>query len=129
MAPLIFEPWVCEDCLAYALQVCPGLLKIAAGRYRHPLRLLRVRKAQPVAVSGRIGGTGPVAGQRAVTYVKALPLWQPWASLVALVGAKRVETRHWPAPPRLIGQRIAIHATKTTRTWRSAAPSRSGQRS
>jgi hypothetical protein len=70
MAPLIFEPWVCEDCLAYALQVCPGLLKIAAGRYRHPLRLLRVRKAQPVAVSGRIGGTGPVAGQRAVTYVK-----------------------------------------------------------
>jgi hypothetical protein len=44
--------------------------------------------------------------------VKALPLWQPWASLVA-VGAKRVETRHWPAPPRLIGQRIAIHATKT----------------
>lgn len=44
--------------------------------------------------------------------MKALPLWQPWASLVAL-GAKRVETRHWPAPTALIGQRIAIHATKT----------------
>jgi len=44
--------------------------------------------------------------------VKALPLWQPWASLVA-IGAKRVETRHWPAPDWLIGQRIAIHATKT----------------
>jgi hypothetical protein len=46
--------------------------------------------------------------------MKALPLWQPWASLVAL-GAKRVETRHWKAPESLIGQRIAIHATKTAR--------------
>jgi hypothetical protein len=44
--------------------------------------------------------------------VKALPLWQPWASLVA-VEAKRVETRHWPCPRSLIGKRIAIHATKT----------------
>lgn len=44
--------------------------------------------------------------------MKALPLWQPWASLVA-AGAKRVETRHWPTPPALIGQRVAIHATKT----------------
>ncbi len=44
--------------------------------------------------------------------MKALPLWQPWASLVA-VGAKRVETRHWRAPQYLVGQRIAIHATKT----------------
>lgn len=45
--------------------------------------------------------------------MKALPLWQPWATLVAL-GAKRVETRHWPAPQWLLGHRIAIHATKTT---------------
>jgi len=45
--------------------------------------------------------------------MKALPLWQPWASLVA-IGAKRIETRHWPAPASVIGQRIAIHATKTT---------------
>lgn len=45
--------------------------------------------------------------------MKALPLWQPWASLVA-IGAKRIETRHWPAPKSLIGQRIAIHATKGT---------------
>lgn len=46
--------------------------------------------------------------------MKALPLWQPWATLVA-VGAKRVETRSYP-PGRLglrLGQRIAIHATKT----------------
>jgi activating signal cointegrator 1 len=51
--------------------------------------------------------------------VKALPLWQPWASLVAL-GAKRVETRGYP-PERLglrVGQRIAIHATKTDRELR-----------
>lgn len=45
--------------------------------------------------------------------MKALPLWQPWASLVA-IGAKRIETRHWPCPRALIGKRIAIHATKTT---------------
>lgn len=45
--------------------------------------------------------------------MKALPLWQPWASLVA-IGAKRVETRHWPMPPALAGQRVAIHATKGT---------------
>lgn len=43
--------------------------------------------------------------------MKTLPLWQPWASLVA-VGAKRVETRGWPAPLSIVGQRIAIHATK-----------------
>lgn len=48
--------------------------------------------------------------------MKALPLWQPWASLVAM-GAKRIETR--PLPPSNWryglerGQRIAIHATKT----------------
>lgn len=44
--------------------------------------------------------------------MKALPLWQPWATLVA-IGAKQVETRHWRAPASLIGQRIAIHATLT----------------
>ncbi len=27
--------------------------------------------------------------------MKALPLWQPWATLVA-IGAKKVETRSWP---------------------------------
>ena len=47
--------------------------------------------------------------------VPALPLWQPWATLVA-IEAKRVETRHWRCPRRLIGERIAIHATKT-RDW------------
>lgn len=43
--------------------------------------------------------------------VNVLPLWQPWATLAA-IGAKCVETRHWPTPHRLIGERIAIYATK-----------------
>lgn len=43
--------------------------------------------------------------------MKAISLWQPWASLVAC-GAKPYETRHWAPPRELIGQRIAIHAAK-----------------
>jgi hypothetical protein len=41
--------------------------------------------------------------------MKAITLWQPWASLVAC-GAKRFETRHWAPPDHLIGQHLAIHA-------------------
>lgn len=43
--------------------------------------------------------------------MKALTIWQPWAQLIAN-GAKSYETRSWPAPRTLIGQRIAIHAAK-----------------
>ncbi len=43
--------------------------------------------------------------------MKAISLWQPWASLVAC-GAKPFETRHWAPPDKLIGQTIAIHAAK-----------------
>lgn len=43
--------------------------------------------------------------------ITAISLWQPWASFVA-IGVKPYETRHWRAPSRLIGQRIAIHAAK-----------------
>lgn len=39
----------------------------------------------------------------------AITLWQPWATFVA-IGAKRFEFREWPAPKRLWGRRIAIHA-------------------
>lgn len=38
-----------------------------------------------------------------------LSLWQPWGSLMADT-RKPWETRHWPAPPWLIGQEYAIHA-------------------
>lgn len=41
--------------------------------------------------------------------MKALTIWQPWASLI-LVGAKPYEFRSWPAPKRIVGRRIAIHA-------------------
>lgn len=41
--------------------------------------------------------------------MKALTVWQPWASLIA-AGVKPYEFRGWAAPRGLIGQRIAIHA-------------------
>jgi hypothetical protein len=50
--------------------------------------------------------------------MKALSLWQPWASLIA-VGAKRIETRSWDPPSHLIGQHIAIHASRTDTTVRT----------
>lgn len=39
----------------------------------------------------------------------ALTLWQPWACLVD-IGAKQYETRSFPIPTRLLGERVAIHA-------------------
>jgi hypothetical protein len=41
--------------------------------------------------------------------MKALTIWQPWASLI-MAGAKPVEWRGWACPRWIIGQRIAIHA-------------------
>lgn len=43
--------------------------------------------------------------------MKAITLWEPWASLV-VYGEKNWETRSWPIPKNLIGQRVAIHAAK-----------------
>jgi len=48
--------------------------------------------------------------------VKALSLWQPWASLIP-AGIKLHETRSWPAPATIIGQRIAICSAKTDKGW------------
>ncbi|WP_295560551.1 ASCH domain-containing protein [uncultured Sphingomonas sp.] len=42
--------------------------------------------------------------------MKALTLWQPWASLV-VAGAKPYEFRSWRAPRSIIGRRIVIHAS------------------
>lgn len=42
----------------------------------------------------------------------AISLWQPWASLWLVEGAKEHETRHWRYPVRLEGQRVLVHAAK-----------------
>ena len=41
--------------------------------------------------------------------MKAITLWQPYASLIA-EGIKRTETRNWKPPASIIGTDIAIHA-------------------
>ena len=41
--------------------------------------------------------------------MKALTIWQPWASLI-IAGAKPYEFRGWRAPRSIFGQRIVIHA-------------------
>lgn len=41
--------------------------------------------------------------------MKALTVWQPWATLIALK-VKPYEFRGWPAPAWIVGARIAIHA-------------------
>lgn len=41
--------------------------------------------------------------------MRALTLWQPWASLIA-IGAKPWEFRSWRPPAALVGRRLAIHA-------------------
>jgi hypothetical protein len=41
--------------------------------------------------------------------MKALTIWQPWASLI-MAGAKPWEWRGWRAPRGIIGRRIVIHA-------------------
>ena len=41
--------------------------------------------------------------------VKALTIWQPWATLI-MIGAKPHEFRGYPAPRFVRNQRIVIHA-------------------
>lgn len=43
--PLVVDTWTCTECLGYALQVCPGLIRKQAEN----LRLLRVRSYRLVA--------------------------------------------------------------------------------
>lgn len=43
--------------------------------------------------------------------MRAITLYQPWATCVALHG-KNLENRTWNPPAALIGKRIAIHAGK-----------------
>jgi hypothetical protein len=41
--------------------------------------------------------------------MKALTLWQPWASLI-MAGWKPYEFRRWAAPAYVVDQRIVVHA-------------------
>lgn len=41
--------------------------------------------------------------------MKALTIWQPWATLI-VAGAKPFEFRGWRAPRYIVGERIVIHA-------------------
>lgn len=43
------------------------------------------------------------------THLKAITIWQPWASLI-IIGAKPYEFRSWLPPKSLVGQRIVNHA-------------------
>lgn len=45
-----------------------------------------------------------------MTQIRVISLWQPYASLIFTRRLKRHETRGWPCPPKVIGQRVAIHA-------------------
>jgi hypothetical protein len=49
--------------------------------------------------------------------VKALTVWQPWASLI-IIGAKPFEFRKWLAPSWLQGQRMVNHAAARKVDWR-----------
>lgn len=42
--------------------------------------------------------------------MKALSLWQPWASLI-MAGCKHYEFRKWPAPDWMVYQRFVVHAS------------------
>ena len=41
--------------------------------------------------------------------MKALTIWQPWATLI-IEGFKPREFRPWAAPPSIVGHRIVLHA-------------------
>ena len=48
--------------------------------------------------------------------MKAITLWQPWATFIALKW-KTIETRTHSRFKSLVGQRIAIHAGRTVDRW------------
>ena len=53
--------------------------------------------------------------------MRALTLYQPWATLIAEL-LKQFETRTWRPQDARVGERIAIHAGKVTDAWARAAP-------
>lgn len=67
---LVLEPWVCDDCLIYALQVCPGLLG-AKGKLRN---VLAVFSSSAIGVTiiphGNLEGAGPCLGYHKIEPLK-----------------------------------------------------------
>lgn len=55
--------------------------------------------------------------------MKAISLWQPWASLVA-IGVKPDETRSWPAPKSLIGADLVICSAQRCKPLEDDVPDR-----
>ena len=53
--------------------------------------------------------------------MRALTLYQPWATLIAEL-LKHFETRTWRPQDARIGERIAIHAGKVTDAWFRKSP-------
>jgi hypothetical protein len=53
----------------------------------------------------------PTVKSLVVEPLVALTLWRPWDTAIFHLG-KPLENRDWPCPPRLIGQRIALHSGK-----------------
>ncbi len=68
---------------------------------------------------GRCGWTAPEGAMDRVTHLRAISLYQPWASLI-VEGHKTIETRLHTRFRHLHHQRIAIHAGKKydQRAWR-----------
>jgi len=67
------------------------------------------------------GATSDLAAAAPTLPLPALTLWQPWASLL-VTRVKVHETRSWPAPRRLVGGRIAIHAAASHPARRHVGP-------
>ena len=45
--------------------------------------------------------------------IKGLSITQPWASAIVL-GSKRIENRTWRPPEDMMGEYLALHASKST---------------
>lgn len=69
---LAMEPWVCDDCIVYALQVCPGLISPLPGqtKLRNVLAVWTANLISPmIAPAGNLKGKPPCIG-----YLKIEPL-------------------------------------------------------
>ena len=86
---------------AAAGQARPARMRRMPGAVAERRALPRVQAAREAALSAGLEGTQAM---------RALSVWQPWATLVA-EGHKPFEFRRWMPPRRAVGQRIAIHAS------------------